>query len=171
MRYAAIGVLLSAAWVTVGCESEPKADANAAAGTRKDVTEAPPAVPADANAFGGHHYKVYEEDVSWHEARAKCEKMGGYLACVESAEEQQFIADLADGRYLFLGATDEEEEGEWKWVNGSPFSYTDWLEGQPNNSFGSEHYLSTFEGGGWNDATVSGREWWSPSGYICEWDR
>ncbi len=126
--------------------------------------------PADATAFGGHHYKVYdEENVSWHEAKKRCEKLGGHLATVGDAKEHAFLAELADGRFLYLGATDEKEEGQWVWVDGTEWDFTAWVGGQPNNSYGSEHYLSTFEGGDWNDAAVEGDDWWSPSGYICEW--
>jgi hypothetical protein len=125
--------------------------------------------PADAASFGGHKYKVYDQDVSWHEAKKHCEKLGGHLATVASKEEHEFIMDLADGQYVYLGATDEKEEGKWVWVDGTKWEFTAWLGGQPNNSFGSEHYLSTYEGG-WNDAAVAGDEDWMPTGYVCEWD-
>lgn len=161
-------MLSMSAVLLAGCPKSPT-DANKPAAD--DLAEDELAAPADATAFGGHHYKVYEQNVSWHEAKARCEKLGGHLATVGSKQEHAFINKLADGRYLFLGATDEENEGQWEWVDDTEWEFTDWLGGQPNNSFGSEHYLSTFDGGGWNDATAEGDDWWSPSGYICEWDR
>lgn len=127
--------------------------------------------PADAPAFGGHWYKVFEEKVPWREARQRCAASGGYLACVETADEQEFIARLAGGRYLFLGGTDEAAEDKWVWVNGAPFVYSCWMSGQPNNYDGNENYLATYEGGEWIDVADEGGGYWMPVGYICEWER
>jgi hypothetical protein len=96
--------------------------------------------------------------------------MGGYLAVIESEEEQAFIAELADERYLSLGATDEGEEGVWVWVNGAPFEYTKWYPDQPNNYAGEEHYLATYDYGDWVDVAAEGEDFWMPTGFICEWE-
>lgn len=130
-----------------------------------------PAPAADAVAFAGHHYKAFEHDGSWHAARDKCVALGGHLACIETETEQAFIAKLADGRYLSLGATDEAQEDKWVWVNGARFDYTCWLDGQPNNYGGEENYLATYDGGQWVDVAAEGNAFWMPTGYICEWDR
>jgi hypothetical protein len=127
--------------------------------------------PADAIAFQGHWYKVFDEDISWHAAKARCEAMGGYLACVETTEEQAFICKLAAGRYLSLGASDEKTEGEWRWVNGAPFAFTCWMSGQPNNYGGDENYLATYDGGEWVDVADDGDGFWMPTGFVCEWER
>lgn len=138
--------------------------------------EVAPQAPArphliDAVEFNGHWYKVIEvEGTSWHEQQDICESMGGYLCCIETPEEQEFIASLADSRYLSLGATDEEEEGEWQWVNGAPFEYTAWMSGQPNNYGEEEHYLATYDDGLWVDVASEGDDFWMPTGFICEWE-
>ena len=138
------------------------------------VVEPPPAKPAhpaDAKGFNGHWHKAFEEDVTWHEADKKCRAMGGYLACIESEAEQAFIAKLTDDRYLYLGATDEQQEGTWAWVNGSKFRYPCWMGGQPNNWGGDEHYLPTYGGGDWVDVPDEGDGFWMPIGFICEWQK
>lgn len=127
--------------------------------------------PPDATPFNGHWYKVFDEKIPWEEARARCVKMGGYLACIETEAEQKFIARFADGRYLFLGASDEKKEDEWIWVNGCPFTYTCWMGGQPNNYGGSENYLATYDGGEWVDVDSEGSGFWMPTGFICEWEK
>lgn len=127
--------------------------------------------PSDAAAFAGHWYKAFDDKTSWHAAKQKCEAMGGRLACVETEAEQAFIAKLAAGRYLSLGATDEAEEGVWRWINGAPFSYTCWMGGQPNNYGDCEHYLATYDGGDWVDVADDGDSFWMPTGYICEWEK
>lgn len=97
--------------------------------------------------------------------------MGGYLTCIETKEEQEFITNLCDGRYLYLGATDEAKEDTWVWVNGSKWVYTAWMEGQPNNYGGDENYLATYDGGSWVDVAAEGSGFWMPTGFICEWDK
>jgi hypothetical protein len=84
--------------------------------------------------FGDHHYRVVGEPMSWHEAVEYCEYNLGtvsHLVTVNSAEENQFIFGLFPEGWL--GATDEEIEGDWRWVMGEPFDYTNWDEGEPNN--------------------------------------
>ena len=129
-----------------------------------------PAAAAKGVEFGGHWYRAFDNKVSWQQARERCRKLGGYLCCIDSKEEQEFIAKLANGRYLYLGGTDEEEEGDWKWVDGAPFGYTCWMSGQPNNYGGDENYLATYDEGEWVDVAAEGDGFWMPTGFICEWD-
>lgn len=161
-----VTVALAAVLISVaGCRG-PVQNEDPEAATATVADDAP---PADATRFQGSAYAAFEADVSWHEARARCQEMGGHLAVIETAEEAEFIADFADGRYLFLGATDEETEGEWRWVNGAAWDYTNWLDGQPNN-WNDEDYLATYDGGEWVDVDAEGDEFWMPTGYVCEWD-
>lgn len=155
-----VALALLPAFAALACETDETRDAEPIPPEAK--------IEGDRGEFAGHHYRVVDEDVSWHEAKKRCETMGGYLACIESAEEQAFIAELADGRYLYLGGTDEDEEGEWRWVNGSTWEFTSWLPGQPNNWGGDEHYLATYDGGDWVDVAAEGDEYWMPTGFICE---
>ncbi len=156
------------------CYAEPETDATdvtAPDPTAPATTRPAPSHPDDAVGFKGHWYKVFEGDLSWHDKKKACEAMGGYLACIESEPEQTFIAGMADGRYLSLGATDEAKEDAWGWINGAPFDYTCWMDGQPNNYGDAENYLATYDSGEWVDVDVEGNMFWMPTGYICEWER
>lgn len=152
--------------------------ANIATPAKEPATESPATLPtanskrpADATSFNGHWYMAYDNKISWHDAKKACEGLGGYLVCIETDKEQEFIAKLADGRYLYLGATDETKEDTWIWLNGSAWEFTSWMEGQPNNYGGDEHYLATYDGGAWVDVAAEGSGFWMPTGYICEWDK
>ena len=125
----------------------------------------------DAVSFGGHSYKVFSGGDSWRDRARQCELLGGYLACVDSGAEQTFIARLAEGRYLSLGGTDDGHEGQWRWINGSPWQFTAWMAGQPNNYGGHENCLATYTDGAWVDVDDEGSGFWMPTGYICEWDQ
>jgi hypothetical protein len=56
----------------------------------------------------------------------------------------------AVNQLLWLGGTDESQEGVWAWVTGELWSYTRWIPGEPNNTDGNEHYLGELNGI-WND--------------------
>ena len=70
----------------------------------------------------------------------------------------------------YFGFSDESSEGNWKWVNGTSTSYTNWHSGEPSNQDGIEHYAmfyEKFQDGTWNDADGIID---AGCAYICEWD-
>lgn len=134
----------------------------------------------------GHRYKVIRETLAWHDSKKRCEELGGHLVIINDKEEQSFVVELLgrngmpvdsrqnkDWTAVWIGATDEAKEGEWKWVDGSPLAYANWAqEGhglkQPNGGPGS-HYpaLSIHYGGTWDDRSSADRY---AKAFICEWD-
>jgi hypothetical protein len=125
---------------------------------------------ADAVSFGGHWYKLFTEPVTWAEATAKCERMGGTLMCIETQQDYVFAYRVAgrivkDQREVWIGGTDESSEGKFQWVNGSALVYFVWDPGQPDNAGGGEHYLVLWPRG-WNDRPAGHRAM-----FICEWER
>ncbi len=116
--------------------------------------------------FNGHRYMLIPEQLTWEEAKAKCEAMGGHLVTINSAEEQSFVANLALGQYIWLGASDAETEGTWVWVTGEDFAYTNWSVGEPQGAALNEDYalLHASLGGCWVDTTSD--QYY----FICEWD-
>ncbi len=127
------------------------------------------------NPANGHSYQRIDAQMSWHEAKAHCEILGGYLATITSQEENDFVYSNIgiDGENHWLGATDEAAEGAWEWVTGETWSYSNWAVGQPDNDGGAEHYLSFWDvsPSNWNDlpdlaATATA----SLTSFICEWE-
>lgn len=144
-------------------------------------------IPDDAVRFSGHYYKVFEESMVWTEAKAYCENLGGYLATITSLEEQNFIVDIAKNTtktQLWLGGTDEHNEGDWVWITGEEFTYKNWHPGNPDNYARREHYLTIFtdntpQSGFWNDFLNSGfissdttKLFYKLEqiGFVCEWE-
>lgn len=130
-------------------------------------------IPDGATLFNGHAYKFYDQSMPWNEAKACCESMGGHLATVTSAEEQDILSNMVKpgtfGDY-WLGGNDLLSEGVWQWVTGEDWSYQNWADGEPNNSSGAEDCLHLYRQSGlWNDLNnnaYTGRQ----IGFICEWD-
>ena len=115
--------------------------------------------------FGGHSYALINEPVTWHVAKQRCEAMGGYLVCIETPEEDQFIAKLCQGNDVWLGGSDEEKEGEWRWVTGHPIEYKH-PGFSPDNHMGVQHHLFYWSRGIWDDHCAGARY-----PFICEWGR
>ena len=120
--------------------------------------------------FKGHYYAMVGRATTWEAAQAYCQFFGGNLVSVESEAERLFIDELRElkgytGYGTWLGATDKDSEGTWKWLSGSTVNYSYFRSGEPNNGSGNENYAHIFAGANdWNDA--SGNESYV---FICEW--
>jgi hypothetical protein len=70
---------------------------------------------------------------------------------IGSEEEGMELAESVDGA-AWLGFTDEEEEGSFRWVGGEVTEYRGWRDGQPNNLDGMED-CAVLDGSdaGWSD--------------------
>jgi hypothetical protein len=131
------------------------------------VTAGRKPTPEEAKVFGGHHYLVVVKTVTWHEAKKQCEDMGGHLVIITSKAENSFVSRLSDFQSTFIGCTDENKEGDWRWVDGTRVTWKNWAKGEPNNN-GKEHYGELHDTDGvWNDLQKN-----NPGiiGYVCEWE-
>lgn len=132
-----------------------------------------PKPPKEAVSFRGHHYLLIEEKVTWDEAKKRCEELGGHLVTIKDKGEQEFVFRLLQSnknqKDCWIGLSDHEKEGSWKWVTGEIVNFTNWASGEPNNGDDQEHWagLSLKTKGAWNDANQKEYK----LSFICEWDR
>ena len=128
--------------------------------------------PADAVGFNGHWYKLFDQRVTWHEAKSFCKEQGGHLVTITSKGENEFVTDLARkaGTDAWIGLTDEKQEGRWEWVTGEKVGFTAWAPLQPDNMDGVQHYVRLWRrhAFAWDDDRASGHV--GPTPFICEWD-
>ena len=90
----------------------------------------------DAVPFNGNHYKAFlDTNSTWWEAKFACDDIGGELVVISSDKENEFVRKLAKENIIWLGGTDEFEEGTWTWDNGKGQS-KNWDENQPSGSSG-----------------------------------
>ncbi|QPN66536.1 C-type lectin domain-containing protein [Synechococcus sp. CBW1006] len=123
---------------------------------------------------------------TWTQAEANAVALGGHLATVGDANENQFLQDNfsypdpAPGSVglernqtrpsHWIGATDATIEGTWVWSSGESFNSTNWLTGQPDNSTffsgtGQDYAVMTYlssdsvstDNGKWDDLAESER--------------
>lgn len=114
---------------------------------------------------GNGHWYQYVTFLSarcWYSALNDAEAIGGYLGTITTLSEHQFVNGVPNpppnqhGGNAWLGAFQDKqsvEPGEFKWVTGETWSYTDWAPSNPSNDGGFEDFLS-FDPprfGSWND--------------------
>lgn len=156
--------------------------------------------------YGTSYFEYVDSGVTWQEAYDAVEtrnpdgtcaytlgNLCGYLATVTSAGERTYINSQVATSDVWLGGSDRETEGLWRWVSGpdvgkvfldaracgqglkgnctagsadSTVNYNNWNDGEPNNSNGSENYLQMIGGSGglWNDLNGSQR-----MGYVVKY--
>ncbi|XP_054637997.1 C-type lectin domain family 10 member A-like [Dunckerocampus dactyliophorus] len=100
---------------------------------------------------------------SWHASRRDCQDRGGDLAIITTRQEQDFVTTYYDR--LWIGLSDLDQEGKWKWVNGEELDFKGfWQRREPNNSDGNEDCVEVSRAGrGWNDAPCRVQLSW-----VCE---
>lgn len=109
-------------------------------GEAKVLRESSGGMSSSVVTFGGHRYQfVPDKTLTWTEAKAKAESMGGHLVTITSKEENDWIANsyiakLERGLGLWIGGTSEGTPGKWSWVTGEPFTFTAWGPNEPTNA-------------------------------------
>jgi formylglycine-generating enzyme required for sulfatase activity len=110
---------------------------------------------SDAYELGYGRYQVVTGSYTWAEAKVDAETRGAHLATITSASEWNAICsvvpDIPCG--LWLGGSDEEQEGVWRWVTGEPWGYTRWQPLEPDGNT-SQNWLEI-----WADPSNSDRLW------------
>lgn len=124
--------------------------------------------PVGAVPFKDKWYRVVLGNYSWTEAKAEAESLGGRLVCINSEAEQAFLVKLT-GRAVrvWVGATDDHKENDWRWLDGTPVDRSLWAGGEPNNGMGGENFAELRFNGKLNDTSRSDRT----EGFIMEYPR
>ncbi|MES2793807.1 MAG: C-type lectin domain-containing protein [Planctomycetota bacterium] len=122
--------------------------------------------PKNLVKFGGHEYAMIEDKATWHIAKRRCEEMGGHLASIESPNEERFVLELCGtkGQSAWLGASDEEVEGKWSWVNGGLLTAEQMPRWHLTNEGDHHHHLCYWQGE-FGDSAAGARLI-----YMCEWE-
>ena len=115
--------------------------------------------------FNGHTFQYFSTTKTWQDAKSYCENLGGHLATSTSEEKNDFLTSIANNNTVWLGGTDEEQEGTWKWITGEEWNYTNWKSNEPDNANDNQHYAGLLNNKTWRDYANT-----SKYRFICEWD-
>ncbi|KAJ7324379.1 hypothetical protein JRQ81_017399 [Phrynocephalus forsythii] len=85
--------------------------------------------------------------------KQRCLQAGGQLASPRNAAENAAVQQIAllYQKPVFLGITDIQTEGKFKYLNGDTIVYSNWHPGEPNNDKGTEDCVELYGNGKWND--------------------
>ncbi len=118
-----------------------------------------------SNPANGHTYYLLAP-TNWPAAEAAAVSLGGHLVTINDAEENTWVfnnfSTFGGGDHpLWIGLTDQETEGEWRWISGERATYRNWAPGEPNSGGGffpdEDHVLmwnpsSDHPPGSWTDS-------------------
>ena len=131
------------------------------------------------------NYVFAPEHKGWHWHNDRARAMGGHIASITSAKEDEDITRISGGAPVWLGGIrkgdryrgkpiadrkpgDPGDVGpgpeDWYWSDDRPWSYTNWGPGEPNNWDGGENRVQHLGklGAVWNDV---GEDWEGPAVY------
>uniref|UniRef100_A0A8C1S6Z5 C-type lectin domain-containing protein n=1 Tax=Cyprinus carpio TaxID=7962 RepID=A0A8C1S6Z5_CYPCA len=114
--------------------------------------------------FGVRCYKLFSQKVNWVTAERKCQSLDANLVSVHNKIEHDFLLSLlpSSDAQCWFGLHDAEQEGEWLWTDGTPFDYTHWAPGQPDNLQSENCGEFNYNNNRWNDANCL-----TTRGYVC----
>ena len=116
----------------------------------------------------GRCYKHFHQPNTWVDARSFCLSLpsNGDLASIPDQATNDFLTTLSTDK-SYIGASDAETEGSWKWADGTTWGFENWGPGEPNNHGGSQHFGAiNYNGVGlWDDDSE-----FVPKPFFCQYD-
>ncbi|XP_053184267.1 C-type lectin domain family 4 member E-like [Scomber japonicus] len=79
--------------------------------------------PAGWKLFSCSCYLLSSVRATWSTGRQDCRERGADLVIINSLEEQKFFSTFTKEETMsWIGLTDRDTEGIWKWIDGTPLT-------------------------------------------------
>uniref|UniRef100_A0A3B4Z665 C-type lectin domain-containing protein n=1 Tax=Seriola lalandi dorsalis TaxID=1841481 RepID=A0A3B4Z665_SERLL len=113
-------------------------------------------------------YYISSTKKSWHDSRDDCLQRGADLVIINKIGLISVAYRLLKfHKTTWIGLSDRETEGIWKWVDGTPMTKSYWARGEPNSYEGKNEDCVEIrypdEEKNWNDIPCEDQRFW-----ICE---
>ncbi|NXD57275.1 MRC1 protein, partial [Corvus moneduloides] len=102
---------------------------------------------------GFYCYSLVQLPATFSEAKKVCEENKGYLATVRDRYEQAFLTSIIGfkpEKYFWIGLSDVEEHGTFRWASGDPVTFTHWNMGMPGGESGCVAMATGTSAGLWD---------------------
>ena len=105
--------------------------------------------------------------MSWEDARSYCQENVPYnigdLASIPDAGTNNLLQTLIQDAYIWIGGY-RDSDGSWVWSDGTPWAYSSFQDGQPNNLGSVQNHLALNLNslGKWNDDFEE-----EEKGFVC----
>lgn len=101
------------------------------------------------------------------DAKKQCAQMGGSLAGPITESDNETLRKAVAARFsatrFWIGLSDADEEGHWKWSSGAPFAFEAWGRGEPNDYQKEDCVEVQADTWTWNDFDCS-----AARAFVCE---
>jgi hypothetical protein len=111
-----------------------------------DITEKWTEYTIPVQEYNGHYYQLFNDAMTWQEAKELCEGLRGHLIVINDEAEQNFMTEIvadASKDNLWIGLYSDDDTLSWKWVNGEDVDYTNWGNLEPTEDI-TELYVHTY---------------------------
>ncbi|XP_059361677.1 uncharacterized protein LOC132099255 [Carassius carassius] len=106
-------------------------------------------------------YFISSEMKNWTESRSYCRERAADLIIINNTEKQDFVKNISGSSgHFWIGLTDVEVEGRWKWVDGSTLTSGFWASTEPDSHQGTDEDCAINYSEGWADY---------PCDYMSKW--
>lgn len=118
----------------------------------------------------GHTYYLLEPR-PWSDSEAKAQSLGGHLVTINDQAENGWVfdtfkdlallAEVTDCPCFWIGYSDAQQEGVWRWASGETPGFQRWSPGEPSNHTPDDDYAHMWGSGHtnpgtWNDLMGNG---------------
>ncbi|XP_066446129.1 C-type lectin domain family 4 member G-like [Eleutherodactylus coqui] len=110
--------------------------------------------PAGWAPIGLFCYYFSTDLLTWDNARDDCIRKGSGLVMLKTREEMDALKSFLEKDRYWIGLWRDKKNANWKWLDGSVMSFSNWKPGEPNN-WGNSEDCAESKLGFWNDDTCT----------------
>ena len=98
--------------------------------------------PTKTFEINGHYYELYDNAMTWADAKRFCEEQGGHLLTIDGYyENNQVFQKISDRTgYCWLGLSYSTSAKTWEWVTGEAYFFNYWYNSNYGATDDGRHY-------------------------------
>uniref|UniRef100_A0A914ZBD7 C-type lectin domain-containing protein n=1 Tax=Panagrolaimus superbus TaxID=310955 RepID=A0A914ZBD7_9BILA len=126
--------------------------------------------PSNTTEWQSSCFSFFNISTGFADAELRCKKVGGHLAAIHDGFTNALLAQEALNNFhestqvdFWIGATNLIKPPMWNWTDGSPFDFTDWNKGEPQNTSGANCAAISTVDGYW-----TAQDCFKPKPFACQ---